>query len=266
MSAGRPWLHDGLQSRVGEDEQIGQVEQAGRVGRGVPPHPQRRRHPPARLDERPARPDRRADRAAVQRPGRQPLDLAGPAARRLRRPGRLVEPPRHRRLGPATRHQPRRHRGVRRGRPLGDGPLRRRPGRGDGLVDGRQHGLRARAAPPRAGHRDLRGRGRARRHVRHHARPAAPAARRGAAADRVPLPGAAHDRPGDLAGHHPAPVRRSRGDGPHPLRLHAADARQRADGSRRPRVPRHPGRVVLPPRPAHLRARPRLAEARARCR
>ena len=80
---------------------------------------------------------------------------------------------------------------------------------------------------------DLRGRGRARRHVRHHARPAAPAARRGAAAHRVPLPGDAHHRPGDLAGHHPAPVRRPRGDGPHPLRLHAADARQRADRPRR---------------------------------
>ena len=35
--------------------------------------------------------------------GHQPLDLAGAAAPRLRRPGRLLEPPRHRRLRPPVR-------------------------------------------------------------------------------------------------------------------------------------------------------------------
>ena len=47
------------------------------------------------------RPHRRADRGALQRPRRQPVDLAGAAARRLRRARRVLEPPRHRRLGPA---------------------------------------------------------------------------------------------------------------------------------------------------------------------
>ena len=43
--------------------------------------------------------------------------------------------------------QPRRHRRVRRGRAVGDGPLRRRPRRPHGLVDGRQHDVRA-GRPP----------------------------------------------------------------------------------------------------------------------
>ena len=49
---------------------------------------------------------------------------------------------------------------------VGDGPLRHRPGRADGLVDGRQHDVRAGPAPPRAGLRAVRGRRGARRHVR----------------------------------------------------------------------------------------------------
>ena len=57
---------------------------------------------------------------------------------------------------------PLRHRGVRRGRALGDGPLRRRPGAGHGLVHGRQHDVRAGLPPPRAGVRAVRGRGSAR--------------------------------------------------------------------------------------------------------
>ena len=75
-------------------------------------------------------------------------------------PRRLVEPPRDRRLGPARRPPAGRHRGVRRGRPVRHGPLRRRPGRARRLVDGREHHVRARGPPPRAGHGALRRRGR----------------------------------------------------------------------------------------------------------
>ena len=81
--------------------------------------------------------------------GTSAVGVAGAARPRLRRPRRLLEPPRHRRLGAARRPQPGPHRGVRRGRAVGDGPLRRRPRRADGLVDGRQHHVRAgrRATP-----------------------------------------------------------------------------------------------------------------------
>ena len=71
------------------------------VGGRVPPHPQRRRHPVAGVDQRPARPDRRPHGRALQRPGREPVVLARPAARRLRGARDLVEPPRDRRFGSA---------------------------------------------------------------------------------------------------------------------------------------------------------------------
>ena len=109
---------------------------------------------------------------------------------RVRGPRRLVEPPRDRRLGPARRPPAGRHRGVRRGRPVRHGPLRRRPGRARGVVDGREHHVRARGPPPRAGLGALRRRGRPGRHVRDHARPAAPPARRrpGAHRETSPVP------------------------------------------------------------------------------
>ena len=114
--------------------------------------PVRRRHPPARLDQRPRRADRRPDRRAVQRARHQPVLLAGAARPRLRRTRRVLEPPRHRRLraARATPSHVEIEHFVEDGA-LGDGPLRHRPGRADGLVDGRQHDVRARGPPPRAG-------------------------------------------------------------------------------------------------------------------
>ena len=47
------------------------------------------------------------------------------------------------------------HRGVRRGRAVGHGPLRRRPGGAHGLVDGRQHHVRARGPATPSGSRGL---------------------------------------------------------------------------------------------------------------
>ena len=91
-------------SRVGEDDQIGPVEQArpsrwwSSTTSSATTAPACGPGPTTRLG--------RIDGptvAALQRPRHQPLDLAGAAAPRLRRPRRLVEPPRHRRLGPARR-------------------------------------------------------------------------------------------------------------------------------------------------------------------
>ena len=149
----------------------------------------RRRHPPAGVDQRPRRRRRRADRRALQRPRHQPVGVAGAARPRLRRPGRQLEPPRHRRLGAAGRPAPRRHRRVRRGRAVGDGPLRRRQHRPHGLVDGRQHDVRAGHPPPGAGPGPVRRRRRPRRHLRHDARPVPPPARRRRRAHRQRAPG-----------------------------------------------------------------------------
>ena len=92
---------------------------------------------------------------------------------------------------------PGRHRRVRRGRAVGDGPLRRRPGRADGLVDGRQHDVRAGRPAPRAGGRACsRSPGVPGDTFAHHARPVAPPARRRPAAHGRPRPGAAAHRPG----------------------------------------------------------------------
>ena len=154
MPAGRPWLHDGLKSRVGEDDQIGPVEQAGRVGRRVPPHPQRRRHPPARLDQRPARPHRRADRACCATAS---ASAPGPG-RRCCTPdcGVRVVSWNHRGTGGSDRPPTRNRVGIEEfvedALSVMDhfGVDQRRA---DGLVDGRQHGVRAGPAPPRAGHR-----------------------------------------------------------------------------------------------------------------
>ena len=129
----------------------------------------------------------------------------------LRGAGRVVEPPGHLGLGPSRGPGPGRHRGVRRGRAVGDGPLRPRAGRGDGLVDRRQHRLRARRAAPRAGGRPVRGRRRPRRHLPDHARPVAPPARGGPAADGRDRPGAAGHRPGADPGRLPAAGGAARG-------------------------------------------------------
>ena len=80
---------------------------------------------------------------------------------------------------------------------------------------------------------DLRGRRRARRHVRHHARPAAPAARRRAQRDRGPVPAARMTGRAITPDHHPAPVGSRTVAVLTHSRLHAADARQRADCPRR---------------------------------
>ena len=107
----------------------------------------------------------RTDRAAVQRPGHQPLQLAGAARPRLRGARHLVEPPRHRRLRTPARPRGRRHRRLRRGRRRGDGRRGHRRVRADGLVDGREHDVRGGRRAPRAGHRPVRRRRRAGRHV-----------------------------------------------------------------------------------------------------
>ena len=142
-----------------------------------------------------------------------------------------------------------RHRGVRRGRPLGDGPLRHRPGAAHGLVDGRQHDVRAGLPPPRAGVRAVRGRGRARRHLRHHA---------GAA--RAAPPGRARRSPSTSPGPSSSPAapitpvttrlpgRPARDRGAQPQRLHAPGGRPRGRRERGARVPRDPDRVVHAPR------------------
>ena len=115
-------------------------------------------------------------------------------------------------------------------------------------------------APSRASLRALRGCRRPGRHLRHDARAPAPAARRRPLADRERLAG--------------DEVRRLRA---HPLRAPPAGRPRTIDllthtGFMFPvadpelaavavaRVPHHPGRLVLPPRAAHLRARPGLAE------
>ena len=105
---------------------------AARAATDVPPRlprrPLRRRHPAAAWTNDP---DGTIDGPTVvlcNGLGTSAVGLAGAAAPRLRRPGRVVEPPRHRRLRPAGDPAPLRHRGVRRGRAVGDGPLRRRPG------------------------------------------------------------------------------------------------------------------------------------------
>ena len=139
----------------------------------LPRGPLRRRDPAPGVDQRPRRQDRRADRRPVQRPGHQPVVLAGAAEARLRGPGDLLEPPGHRRLRAARGPGPGRDRGLRRGRAVGDGPLRRRPRGPDGLVDGRQHHVRAGGRPSRAGHGPVRRRRRPGRHVLDDARPAA---------------------------------------------------------------------------------------------
>ncbi len=200
-----------------------------------PRHPFRRRHPPARLDQRPRPADRRPHRRAVQRAGHQPLHVAGPAASRLRRPGRVVVPPRRRRLRPAPRPQPRRDRALRRGRPLGHGPLRHRHGGPDGLVDGRQHDVRAGRAAPRARLRPVRGLRRARRHLPHDARAAARAARGGPRDHRQPRPLPERRRVGPDADRHPAADRPARDRPDPPDRLHVPGARPRARRRRRSR-------------------------------
>ena len=109
----------------------------------LPRRPLRRRHPPAGLDQRPRRHDRRAHRACsatasapTPGPGRR---CCAPTAASASSRGTTAAPA----APTARRPRPRRHRGVRRGRALGDGPLRGRPGRADGLVDRREHDVRA---------------------------------------------------------------------------------------------------------------------------
>ena len=180
-----------------------------RVPPGLPRGPLRRRDPARRLDQRPGRRHRRPDRGALQRTRHQRLGLAGAAPARVRGPGRVVEPPRDRRLRPPQRPRPLRHRVVRRGRAVGHGPLRCRPGRAHGLVDGRQHHVRAGLPAPRAGARALRGGRGPRRHVLDDARPAPAPPPGHQGRDGRPGPDPRARRPRPDPGHHPA-ARRAR--------------------------------------------------------
>ena len=96
-----------------------------------------------------------------------------------------------------------------------------------------------------------------RRHLRHHARPAAPA--RGVAAQDAHRRAVARvlklRRPGAHPGHDPAAGRAAHDRRADAHRLHVPGARPRARRGGDPGVPDDAGRVVLPPRAAHLEAR-----------
>ena len=153
----------------------------------IPLHPQRRRtRLRAWTNDTAGRIEVR--RCCSERPRRQPLDLVGAAARRLRRPRRLLEPPWDGRLARPTDPAPGRHRGTRRGHRVGHGPLPHRPGR----WSGRSIGVNTASRWPsvtRSGSRHRGGRRRPRRHVRHHAGAATPAARTSPATDGEPVAG-----------------------------------------------------------------------------
>ena len=195
----------------------------------------RRRHPPAGLDQRPrrhrstGRPSCCATASAPARGrGRRcstPTAASGSSAGTTAAPAARTRP---------ADPQPGRHRRVRRGRAVGDGPLRRRPHRPHGLVDGRQHDVRAghRATPsgsaglfavagvPGGTFATMLG-------------PFHLPARRRRRAHRQPGPAAAVRRPGADPDHPPAAGRAVDDRGPRPHRLHVPGARPRARGDRR---------------------------------